>query len=101
MVCTDSAARGLDIAGIDHVIQAEFATSAVDFLHRAGRTARAGAPGRLSSLYTESNKALALSIKDAIERNAPLVSALVGDRGGVREQIPRINHVVFLTGKGI
>ena len=34
MVCTDSAARGLDIPDIAHVVQADFATSAVDFLHR-------------------------------------------------------------------
>ena len=34
MVCTDSAARGLDIPDIGHVVQADFASSAVDFLHR-------------------------------------------------------------------
>jgi len=34
LVCTDAAARGLDIPGITHVVQAEFAPSAVDFIHR-------------------------------------------------------------------
>ncbi|PWA75049.1 DEA(D/H)-box RNA helicase family protein [Artemisia annua] len=33
-VCTDAASRGTDIPNVSHVIQAEFATSAVDFLHR-------------------------------------------------------------------
>lgn len=34
MVCTDAAARGLDIPDIRQVIQADFASSAVDYLHR-------------------------------------------------------------------
>ena len=42
MVCTDVAGRGLDISTIHLVVQAEFAKNAVDFLHRIGRTARAG-----------------------------------------------------------
>ena len=34
MVCTDAAARGLDIPDVSHVVQADFASSAVDYLHR-------------------------------------------------------------------
>ena len=34
MVCTDAAARGLDIPHVTHVVQADFASSAVDFIHR-------------------------------------------------------------------
>lgn len=34
MVATDAAARGLDVPNITHVVQAGFATNAVDFLHR-------------------------------------------------------------------
>lgn len=40
LVCTDAAARGLDLPAITHVVQADFADNAVDFLHRIGRTAR-------------------------------------------------------------
>lgn len=40
LVCTDAAARGLDLTSISHVVQADFADNAVDFLHRIGRTAR-------------------------------------------------------------
>lgn len=42
MVSTDAAARGLDLPSVRHVIQADFAENAVDFLHRIGRTGRAG-----------------------------------------------------------
>ena len=41
MVCTDAAARGIDIPHITHVVQSSFAASAVDFLHRV----RVVAPG--------------------------------------------------------
>jgi len=34
MVCTDAAARGIDIPNVTHVIQADFAASAVEFIHR-------------------------------------------------------------------
>eukprot|EP00951_Prasinocladus_malaysianus_P031957 scaffold309021_cov19-Prasinocladus_malaysianus.AAC.1 len=73
MICTDSAARGLDIPNVTHVIQAEFALSAVDFIHRAGRTARAGAAGKLISLYTDDDAPLALAIRSAIESGVPVV----------------------------
>ena len=42
LVCTDAAARGLDFGGVRHVVQADFAADAVQFLHRIGRTGRAG-----------------------------------------------------------
>ncbi|XP_076944459.1 DEAD-box ATP-dependent RNA helicase 22-like [Bidens hawaiensis] len=64
-VCTDAAARGTDIPNVSHVIQAEFATSAVDFLHRVGRTARAGQPGLVTSMYNESNRDLVAAVRQA------------------------------------
>lgn len=39
MVCTDAAARGIDIPHVTHVIQTTFAASAIDFLHRVRGTA--------------------------------------------------------------
>ena len=36
LVCTDAAARGIDLPSVGHVIQADFATCAVDFVHRIG-----------------------------------------------------------------
>ena len=40
LVCTDIAARGLDILGVDHVFMFDFPLNAIYYLHRAGRTAR-------------------------------------------------------------
>eukprot|EP00250_Pteridium_aquilinum_P019845 c24600_g1_i1 orf=474-2315(-) len=65
LVCTDAAARGLDIHNVSHVIQAEFAKSAIDFLHRVGRTARAGQSGAVTSLYTKADRALVEAVRQA------------------------------------
>ncbi|KAF3431326.1 hypothetical protein FNV43_RR26057 [Rhamnella rubrinervis] len=75
LVCTDAASRGVDIPNISHVIQADFATSAVDFIHRVGRTGRAGQYGIVSSLYTESNRDLVDAVRRAEELGQPVETA--------------------------
>lgn len=45
MVCTDIAARGLDITDVDHVVMFDFPLNPVDYIHRAGRCGRAGKKG--------------------------------------------------------
>ncbi|OVA16260.1 Helicase [Macleaya cordata] len=74
LVCTDAAARGLDVPNVSHVIQAEFASSAVDFLHRIGRTARAGQSGLVTSLYTESNLDLVAAVRQSGKLGQPVVA---------------------------
>jgi ATP-dependent RNA helicase DeaD len=46
LVCTDVAARGLDIQGISHVYNYDVCPDSKDYIHRIGRTARAGAEGK-------------------------------------------------------
>ncbi|RVX10493.1 DEAD-box ATP-dependent RNA helicase 22 [Vitis vinifera] len=54
---------------------ADFATSALDFLHRVGRTARAGQFGLVTSLYTESNRDLVAAIRQADKLGQPVDAA--------------------------
>ncbi|WP_342450241.1 DEAD/DEAH box helicase [Thiorhodococcus minor] len=58
LVATDVAARGLDIPGMDYVVNFDLPRSGDDYLHRTGRTGRAGAKGRALSLVgpTEWNR---------------------------------------------
>ncbi|XP_050203462.1 DEAD-box ATP-dependent RNA helicase 22 [Mercurialis annua] len=74
-VCTDAASRGIDVPNVWHVIQADFATSVVDFLHRVGRTARAGQYGLITSLYTEASRDLVDAIRQAKKLDQPVESA--------------------------
>ena len=52
MVATDVAARGLDVKGIELVINYDLPDSSSDYVHRIGRTARAGKKGKAISLAT-------------------------------------------------
>lgn len=56
MVATDIAARGLDIPHIEHVINYDLPQCAEDYIHRIGRTARAGAEGSSLCFITPADK---------------------------------------------
>jgi ATP-dependent RNA helicase DeaD len=66
LVATDVAARGLDIAGVSHIINFDVPTSPDVYVHRIGRTARVGRSGRAITLYERRQRREI----EAIERHA-------------------------------
>ncbi|MBW2975335.1 DEAD/DEAH box helicase [Candidatus Woesearchaeota archaeon] len=53
LVCTDVAARGLHIDGISHIYNYDIAGNPIDYVHRIGRTARAGEQGKVINLLCD------------------------------------------------
>jgi ATP-dependent RNA helicase RhlE len=68
LVATDVAARGLDIDALPHVVNYELPTVAEDYLHRIGRTARAGADGDAISLVSAEERPMLAAIEKLIGR---------------------------------
>ncbi len=63
VVATDLAARGIDIGEVTHVISCGFPEDLEYYVHRAGRTGRAGASGTCYALYREGDDAAIRSLK--------------------------------------
>ncbi|KAK1750629.1 P-loop containing nucleoside triphosphate hydrolase protein [Echria macrotheca] len=55
MVATDVASRGIDVRNITHVLNYDYPNNSEDYIHRIGRTGRAGANGTAITLFTTDN----------------------------------------------
>ncbi|MFZ3382506.1 MAG: DEAD/DEAH box helicase [Candidatus Methanoperedens sp.] len=55
LVCTDVAARGLDIRGVSHVYNYDIPRESKQYIHRIGRTARAGAEGKAINILSRTD----------------------------------------------
>jgi len=75
LVATDIAARGIDIDGITHVVNYELPNVPETYVHRIGRTARAGAGGAAISLCDGEERAYLRDIERLIGRKVPVVDA--------------------------
>ncbi len=82
LVATEVAARGIDIDALPHVINFDLPRSAEDYVHRIGRTGRAGADGIAISLVSEAELPQLREIEQLIGRAIPVESsnAVAGHR---------------------
>lgn len=71
LVCSDVAARGLDIDDVSHVINFDIPTHSEDYVHRIGRTGRAGKEGAAFSLATSDDAKYVAAIESLLGRSIP------------------------------
>ena len=72
LIATDVASRGLHIEGVSHVINYDLPQDAEDYVHRIGRTARAGAEGKAISLADEDGAFYVEAIEEYIHHKIPV-----------------------------
>jgi superfamily II DNA/RNA helicase len=80
LVATDVAARGLDISELPMVINYEIPSAPEDYVHRIGRTGRAGASGVAISLVSEEEEKFITEIEKLIKRSIDKEQAVVNKR---------------------
>ena len=71
LVATDVAARGLDIPDVSLVINYDTPQNIEDYVHRIGRTGRAGNTGVAISFINENNRPIARDLYDLLDENSP------------------------------
>lgn len=102
LVATDIAARGIDVEGITHVINYDLPNEPETYVHRIGRTARAGADGIAYSFCAEEERPYLRDIERLIRQHIPVVkehafqsplglpqTTDLNGRGGQRAPSPR------------
>jgi ATP-dependent RNA helicase RhlE len=79
LVATDIAARGIDVDGISHVLNFDLPREAETYIHRIGRTGRAGAKGVAVSLCDDEEKECLRAIERLTGRRVPAEQGLLSD----------------------
>lgn len=75
LIATDIAARGIDVDGVTHVINYDLPNVAESYVHRIGRTARAGATGVAISLCDGEERAFLRGIEKLIRAKVPVMAS--------------------------
>jgi ATP-dependent RNA helicase RhlE len=84
LVATDIAARGIDVPNISHVINYELPNEPESYVHRIGRTARAGAGGAALSFCDQSEQPYLRAIESLMRRKVTVAEHRLTERAGER-----------------
>ena len=100
LVATDVAARGLDIPLIEHVINYDIPQNPEDYIHRIGRTARAGAKGSALTFLTPADQKNWYLIEKLMNPNIePLKRQKDSRRKKVKKSFKKFHKMTFKSGR--
>jgi len=88
LVASDVAARGLDIPAVSHVFNFDVPTHAEDYVHRIGRTGRAGREGDAITLVTGADKKYIGAIEKLIGKEIPVRDGMTGGAPAETDEAP-------------
>ena len=91
LVATDIAARGIDVDSVSHVINYDLPHVPESYVHRIGRTARAGADGSAIAFCTPEDRGLLRDIEKTIRAQVPVVEHALGLKG-VQQLAPTFGY---------
>jgi len=69
LVCTDLGGRGLDVKGVQHVINFDAPKNISTYIHRIGRTGRAGMKGQATTFITKKDEEIFHDLFQFLKRN--------------------------------
>lgn len=94
LIATDVASRGLDIPHVDVVINFDIPSHSKDYIHRVGRTARAGRAGKAITFVTQYEVELYKRIEELINKQLPLYATVEEE---VMQLVERVSEAQRFT----
>lgn len=101
LISTDVASRGLDIPHVDVVINFDIPTHSKDYIHRVGRTARAGRSGRAITFVTQYDVELYQRIEHLLSKQLPLYTCEEDEVMALQERVGEAQRTAKLELKDI
>jgi ATP-dependent RNA helicase RhlE len=101
LVATDIAARGIDIDELSHVVNYDLPNIPETYVHRIGRTGRAGANGMAISFCDWSEKIFLSDIQKLIKKNVPVVKGHPFDAPGMHDVVQGNNPTAYAGNRNV
>ena len=101
LIATDVAARGLDVEGVTHVFNYDIPEDADSYVHRIGRTGRAGMTGLAITFYTSADRPMLETIEQELNIIIPKQNNGNSEEKSETEDIKKERNTVHIDKRGM